>query len=166
MIRWFQYSVFCPILRMHGHREPRGEFVVGHIGGPNELWSYGPVAEQILTHYLALRTRLADYIQAQMDHASLTGIPPMRPLFIDYPSDDASWSVEDQYLFGPDILVAPVASPGARSRDVYLPAGSSWCDPVTGTSHEGGVIVTVPTPLERIPVFVRAGLQLDPLGHD
>jgi alpha-D-xyloside xylohydrolase len=157
MIRWFQYSVFCPLLRMHGHREPRGEFVVGHNGGPNELWSYGPAAEKILTAHLELRTRLAGYIQAQMDHASATGLPPMRPLFVDYPQDAASWEVEDQFLFGPDLLVAPITEAGARSRGVYLPAGSTWCDPVTGASHEGGVTVTAHAPLERIPVFVRAG---------
>jgi alpha-D-xyloside xylohydrolase len=160
MVRWFQYSVFCPMLRLHGHREPRDPWMVGHNGGPNELWSFGPEAEKILTDYLGLRTRLAGYIHDQMELASATGLPPMRPLFLDYPQDDTAWGIEDQFLFGPDLLVAPITEAGARERRVYLPAGATWLDPATGARHEGGTTVTAPAPLKRIPVFVRAGADV------
>jgi alpha-D-xyloside xylohydrolase len=80
----------------------------------------------------------------------------MRPLFVDFPDDPPSWTVDDQFLFGPDVLVAPVAEPGVREREVYLPPGT-WVDAATGTEHSGGTMVTVAAPIERIPVFVRAG---------
>jgi alpha-D-xyloside xylohydrolase len=156
VIRWFQYAVFCPLLRMHGHREPRGAFGTGHTGGPNELWSFGQQAYQILTAQLHLRERLRGYILAQMDIASRTGLPPMRPLFVDFHDDPRCWDIDDQYLFGPDLLVAPILTLGARTREVYLPAGPTWTDPGTGQTYDGGQTVQVPAPLDRIPVLVRA----------
>jgi alpha-D-xyloside xylohydrolase len=157
LIRWFQYAVFCPLLRLHGHREPRGDFGANHSGGDNEIWSYGDEAYAILAQQLRLRERLGDYILAQMHEASVSGLPPMRPLFVDYPRDRASWHVEDQFLFGPDLLIAPVVRAGARARQVYLPAGASWTDTATGCDYKGGQTITVLAPLERIPVFARVG---------
>ena len=116
VVRWFQYAVFCPILRMHGHREPRGHFNAGHSGGPNELWSFGDEAYGILVEQLALRGRLHDYLMGLMHEAASTGLPPMRPLFVDFPEDPEAWHVEDQFLLGPDLLVAPVLTLGARKR--------------------------------------------------
>lgn len=160
MIRWFQYSVFCPVLRMHGHREPRGAFAAGHSGGPNELWSYGEQAYRILVDQLRLRGRLHDYVMAQMAEASRIGLPPMRPLFVDFPDDPAAWLLDDQFLFGPDLLVAPVLALSARERDVYLPEGSSWTDTATGEVLAGGQALTAHAPLERIPVYARAGASV------
>jgi alpha-D-xyloside xylohydrolase len=157
MIRWFQYGVFCPLFRLHGHREPRGGFGVGHSGGPNEVWSYGEQAYEIIADQLRLRERLREYILEQMSDASSRGLPPMRPLFVDYPADDHAWEVDDQFLFGPDLLIAPVTEYGVRSREVYLPAGTSWTDTATGVEHTGGQTVVATAPLERIPVYVRAG---------
>jgi alpha-D-xyloside xylohydrolase len=84
----------------------------------------------------------------------------MRPLFVDFPQHAASWAVEDEFLFGPDILVAPVTEPGARSREVYLPAGRTWTDAWTGAAYEGGRTLTVEAPIERIPVFTTQGAEL------
>jgi alpha-D-xyloside xylohydrolase len=156
MVRWFSYGVFCPLLRLHGHREPRQGFGAGHSGGPNEVWSYGETAYHIITDHLRLRERLRPYISAQMAEAARTGLPPMRPLFIDFPHDPRAWFVEDEFLFGPDVLVAPITEYGARSREVYLPAGATWTDVATRAEHAGGTVLQADAPLERIPVFVRA----------
>ena len=156
MIRWFSYGVFCPLLRMHGHREPRQGFGAGHSGGPNEVWSYGEQAYAIITSQLRLRERLRDYIGEAMAQAAHTGLPPMRPLFVDFPGDPAAWEVDDAFLFGSSLLVAPVTEPGARSRVVYLPGDATWIDVATREQYPGGTTVHADAPLERIPVFARA----------
>ncbi|MFI9380066.1 TIM-barrel domain-containing protein [Kutzneria sp. NPDC052558] len=157
MVRWFQFAVFCPILRLHGHREPRTfSGPVGTGGGPNELWSYGPDAEQAMTRALHLRERLRPYLHEHL--AQRNGLPLMRPLLLEFPDDPVSWTVEDQFLFGPDLLVAPVTEPGARTREVYLPAGAKWSHHQREggpTSHSGGAWITVDAPLDTIPLFVR-----------
>lgn len=157
MVRWFQFGVFCPLFRLHGDREPRTPTSYAQTGGPNEVWSYGEEAYGIISGLLRLRERLRPYIHEQMRLAAESGLPPMRPLFVDFPGDPRAWEVDDVFLFGPDVLVAPVTSPGARSREVYLPAGTSWVDAATGAVVEGGTTVTAAAPLERIPVFTRAG---------
>ncbi|TLS47876.1 glycoside hydrolase family 31 protein [Streptomyces montanus] len=160
MIRWFQYGVFCPLFRLHGDREPRMPWGYAQTGGPNEVWSYGEEAYEILSAQLFLRERLRPYLHEQMRVAAVDGVPPMRPLFVDFPRDEASWTVEDQFLFGPDILVAPVTEPGARHREVYLPAGRTWTDAWTGRTHEGGRTLIAEAPIERIPVFTAQGSDL------
>ncbi|NJP46458.1 glycoside hydrolase family 31 protein [Actinacidiphila epipremni] len=160
LVRWFQFGVFCPILRLHGHREPRTSHgMVGDGGGPNEVWSYGSQAYGILTGLLRLRERLRPYVHAHLRDGERTGIPLMRPLLLEFPGDPVAWEVEDQFLFGPDILVAPVTRAGARERRVYLPAGAQWRDAHTGRRYPGGDHVTVDAPLERIPLFVRGDAE-------
>lgn len=161
MIRWFQFGVFCPLFRLHGDREPRTPTSSAQTGGPNEVWSYGEQAYGIISELLHLRERLRPYIHEQMRAASATGLPPMRPLFVDYPDDSGAWQVEDEFLFGPDILVAPISRAGQRSREVYLPLGARWVDAFDGTVTEGGVSVSVDAPIERIPVFLREGAEVN-----
>jgi alpha-D-xyloside xylohydrolase len=151
IVRWFQYGAFCPLFRLHGMRQPT---VGWDVGGPNEVWSFGDEAYGIIRDLLFLRERLKPYILAQMAAAAETGTPPMRPLFFDFPADPACSAVEDQFMFGPDILVAPVVQQGVTGRSAYLPAGD-WYDAWTGEAHAGGVTLTVSAPLARIPVFVR-----------
>ena len=91
----------------------------------------------------------------QMKLAHEKGTPPMRPLFFDFPDDLQSWPVEDEFMFGPDLLVAPVLNEGARSRDVYLPAGASWRDAWTHEIFTGGQWLTTEAPLDRIPLYLR-----------
>lgn len=168
LIRWFQYGVFCPITRLHGYRLPTGEWSEGEdtgtfdfdTCGPNEIWSYGEEAYPILKELLLLRERLRPYVMKQMKNAHDAGTPPMRPLFFDFPEDAKSWEVEDEFMFGPDILVAPVLSAGARSRSVYLPAGATWRDAYTGKIHEGGSTIEREAPLEVIPLFLKNGADV------
>ena len=157
LVRWFQFGAFSPIFRMHGHRLPH---VNDFAGGPNEVWSFGDEAYAILRDYLGLRERLRPYVMSLMRAAHDDGMPPMRPLFLEYPGDPTSYQVEDQYLFGPDLLVAPILEHGARSRTVYLPEGSTWTDAWTRAAHHGGRTIEVEAPLERIPLFLRDGARL------
>jgi alpha-D-xyloside xylohydrolase len=160
MVRWFQYGVFCPLFRLHGDREPRLPTGYAMTGGPNEAWSYGAAAYERIASAMRLRERLRPYIHDQMREAALRGTPPMRPLFVDFPDDPGAWLVEDQFMFGPDLLVAPVLTPGARGRDVYLPAGRTWVDAATGERHAGGRAVAVPVSPDRIPVFSPEGAKV------
>ncbi len=158
LLRWFQYAVFCPLFRLHGHRSLKIDAdTMLFSGGPNEVWSFGDEAYEIIKRLLFLRERLRPYVMAQMKVAQEKGIPPMRPLFFDYPHDAACARVDDQFLFGPDILVAPVLHAGERGRDVYLPGGASWTDAWTGESLTGGQRIHAEAPLDRIPVYLRGG---------
>src|SRR6202000_1979247 len=116
MVRWFQYGAFCPLFRLHGFRDPRMPLGAEMTGGPNEVWSYGDDALALIEQTLRLRERLRPYLLAQLRGAHERGLPPMRPLFVDFPSDRSAWSVDDEFLLGPDVLAAPILQPDARSR--------------------------------------------------
>jgi alpha-D-xyloside xylohydrolase len=161
LVRWFEYGAFCPLFRIHGDRLPNAAMGKDMTGGPNEIWSFGEEACLILTSYILLRERLRPYLHVQAKEASRTGIPVMRPLLLEFPNDERCWDVDDQFLFGPDLLVAPVLEQHASERSVYLPAGTDWTDVWTHAREPGGAVVTAATPLERIPLFLRDGAQLD-----
>jgi alpha-D-xyloside xylohydrolase len=108
-----------------------------------------------MSRYLRIRENLRPYIQRQMVAAHRKGTPVIRPLFYDFPRDEPCWNIEDQYMFGPDIMVAPVLAAGMHSRPVYLPPGDTWRDLLTDQIWSGGAWIEVDTPLETIPVFVR-----------
>lgn len=161
IIRWFQYGAFCPVFRMHGDREPHFD-PLGVSGGgmcasgaANEVWSYGEEAYDIFTKYMFIREGIKPYITELMQQAHMNGTPPKRPLFYDFPNDAEAWTVEDQFMFGPDLLVAPVLYEGERTRRVYLPAGAAWKDAYNKTSYKGGSWIDCNSPLETIPVFVK-----------
>ncbi|SNX52868.1 glycoside hydrolase family 31 protein [Thermoanaerobacterium sp. RBIITD] len=170
IIRWFQYGTFCPIFRLHGYRLPTGENISDgdtdihdvDTCGPNEVWSFGEEAYEIIKDLLFLRERLRPYIMEQMKAAHEKGTPPMRPLFYDFPNDNEAWNIEDQFMFGPDILVAPVLYEGARSREVYLPSGTEWRDVNSGLVYDGGQYIKCDAPLKIIPLFTRkeASIQI------
>ncbi len=168
VVRWFQFAAFCPLFRLHGVREPAPLGGSGQTGAPNEVWSFGEEAYDLIREQLALRERLRPYVLAQMATASATGIPPMRALFLEFPGEEPAWEVRDEYMFGPDVLVAPVTAHGARERDVYLPEGASWLDAWTGERLERSGWVRANAPLERIPVYLREGggfRDLSPAGR-
>jgi len=161
LIRWFQFAAFSPVMRIHGVNQPFSE-IEGQItgtGAPNEVWSFGDEAYGIMSRYLNIRERLRPYIQKHMDIASEDGTPVMRPLFYDFPNDEKSYTIEDQYMFGPDVLVAPVLEAGARNRTIYFPPGSRWKDALTGDTFAGGQSIDYPVSIENIPVFTRNGFE-------
>jgi alpha-D-xyloside xylohydrolase len=162
IVRWFQYGVFCPLFRLHGWRDSsltNPEACDPTRGGPNEVWSFGERAYKIIRELLFLRERLRPYIMEQMKLASRKGTPPMRPLFFDFP-DSAAQVLDDQFLFGPDLLVAPVLHAGETKRKVYLPAGATWTDAWTGKKLKGGRTISAAAPLERVPLYLRNGRKL------
>ncbi len=162
LIRWFQYGVFCPVFRLHGFRQDsEGDARLGRDflfgGADNEIWSFGPEVEARLIACLALREQLRPYLTAQMKAAHETGLPPMRPLFVDFPDDPDAIAIDDQFLLGPDLVVAPVLEAGAATRRLYLPKGTDWQDAWTGAEIEGGTWHEATAPIDRIPVFCRTG---------
>ena len=166
LVRWFEYGAFCPVMRLHGYRMPY-QPQYGSTGGaacvsgaPNEIWSYGKDVEKILERYIRIRENMRPYVRDLMRQAHEKGTPVMRPLFYDYPEDAASWDIEDEYMFGPDILVAPVTESRQSEREVYLPKGSTWTNAWTGETIEGGVRICVNTPLEQIPLFTTNGYKI------
>lgn len=160
IVRWFQFGLFCPLFRLHGNRLPGMDDGAAWSGGPNEVWSFGDAAYEIIKPLLFLRERLKPYILKQMKMAHEKGIPPMRPLFFDFPDDSTSWEIEDQFMFGPNLLVAPILFESAKSRSVYLPAGNSWRDAWTKEKYKGGQQIDADAPLERIPLYLRGDAQL------
>lgn len=164
VVRWFQYGAFCPLFRLHGDREPRTPVGWDMTGGPNEVWTYGDKAYAIIKDVMLMRERLRPYLHEQLDKAASDGLPAMRPLFVDFPGDERAWTIEDQLMFGPDVLVAPVVEAGARSRPVYLPTGARWTHAWTGQVHEGGSVIGQDAPLSEIPVYLRDGAAVPVVG--
>lgn len=159
--RWFAWGTFCPVMRLHGDREPR-QPQYGTTGGAsccsgadNEVWSYGEEVYEICKKYMEYREQMRPYTRKLMEEAHEKGTPVMRTLFYMYPEDAACWEVEDEYMYGPDVLVAPVLHAGQEKRSVYLPQGDDWVESFTGREYAGGQKVEADTPLDVIPVFVR-----------
>jgi alpha-D-xyloside xylohydrolase len=150
-VRWFQYNTFTPTLRIHGQRPATA------------IWDYGKAAEPVLAQYLKLRYALIPYLYAMGHQTYTSGAPFMRGLFMDFPNDPKVADMGDEYMFGPAFLVAPVTEQGATSRSVYLPAGADWYDYWTNERHAGGQSVTTAAPIDKIPLFVRAG-SIVPMG--
>jgi alpha-glucosidase len=149
--RWFQFGAFCSVFRAHGHTWR------DHLP-----WSYGEEIEAICRRYLELRYQLMPYTYTLAWQAHREGLPLMRPLVLNYPDDPRVWDLGTQYLWGDDLLVAPVSRAGATHWPVYLPAGT-WYDFWSHESYQGPCSVTVATPLDRLPLFVRSG-AIVPLG--
>lgn len=152
--RWFEFGTFCPIFRTHGHR----------ANDENELFSYGPVTP-ILVTYDKLRYRLLPYIYSLAWNVTNADGTIMRPLVMDWRSDEKVWNIGDQFMFGPSILVNPVTQEGAASRWLYLPPATAWYDFWTGSKTLGDQRIEASAPLDRIPLYVKAGSIL-PLGPE
>ena len=175
-LRWFQFGAFCTLFRCHGRnwklRLPWG-WNTGD-SGPMEIRNYDGAAlpdasqlhnaqvEPICRKYLELRYRMLPYLYSAVRECATTGMPVMRALWLHYPDDPLAVSRGDEYLWGRDVLVAPVVEQGARSRVLYLPRGT-WYDFWTNDRVEGGREITRAVDLETIPFYVRAGAIL-PLG--
>ena len=144
MVRWYQYGVFTPIFRTHGHRPN------------NEAWTIGGDSYRHIRAAMLLRERLTSVCNG----ANEAGHRPWfatnaTGLFLILPMIHGFADIEDQFLFGSDLLVAPITTYGARRRSVYLPAGIGWTDAWTGQKWVGGEVIEAKAPIEHIPVYVR-----------
>jgi alpha-D-xyloside xylohydrolase len=153
-LRWFQFGAFSPLFRSHG------EVVKREI---NEISPAGSPMRESMVWYDQLRYRLMPYIYSTAAETHYESGSIMRGLVMDFPNDDAVKNINDQYLFGHSMLVAPVYVYGARERSVYMPKGANWYDLYTGELHKGGSTATIKAPETRMPVLVKAG-AIVPVG--
>jgi alpha-glucosidase/alpha-D-xyloside xylohydrolase len=172
--RWFQFSAFCGSFRSHGRiwrlRTPWGwgladmGFVEGQRDLPAQSELNNPAIEPIAKRYAELRYQLMPYTYTLAREAHDAGLPLMRTLWLHYPDDKLARAQSQQFLWGRDLLIAPVYEKGATSRDVYLPAGA-WYDWWDHSRHEGGKTVTRQVDLAMMPIYVRAGsiIPFDPV---
>jgi alpha-glucosidase/alpha-D-xyloside xylohydrolase len=173
-VRWFQFGAFCPLFRSHGRvwtlRLPWGwnqGAPTGDVANETrftipEAEYHNPAVEPICKKYLELRYRMMPYLYSAVRECTQSGMPIMRALWLHYPNEPAAVASGDEYLWGRDILVAPVVEKGATERKLYLPHGA-WYDFWTNEKHEGGRDVTRQVDLETIPLYVRAG-AIVPMG--
>ena len=158
MCRWFQFSTFSPLLRLHGVRQPDHWTDDGlYSGADNELWSFGDEVYEVLKHYLDVREAIKPYLKQVMQEAHEMGDPAIRGMFYEFPEDEVCYTLKRQYMLGSDMLVAPVMYEGAKTTKVYLPKGESWVDAWTKQEYEGGQWLEKDTPIDVIPVYVRKG---------
>ena len=156
MTRWYQFGAFCPLFRVHGQFPYR------------EIYNTAPEehpAYQSMLYYDRLRYRLLPYIYSLSGMTWLQDYTIMRGLVMDFTADTAVRRINDEYLYGPALLIAPVTSYQQRNRPVYLPAGQGWYDLYSGHYTTGGQTINADAPYERIPVFVKEGSIL-PFGPD
>jgi alpha-glucosidase len=152
LVRWTQAGALTPFFRNHSAQGTRAQ----------EPWAFGPAIEADVKAAIELRYRLLPYLYTCFRDAAQTGLPLMRPMLLDYAAEPVAHTLADQYLFGPDLLVAPVCRPSHRHRTVWFPPGC-WHDFHTGAVHEGPGFQVVDAPLRQLPLFVRGGAAL-PVG--
>jgi len=148
--RWLQAAALTPFLRSHSESG----------SNPHEPYSFGAEFTPINRASVELRYRLLPYLYTLFQEHTRTGAPVMRPLWFEYPNDQRAYTIEDQYLVGRDLLVAPVVVESATKRRVYFPHGDNWVDWWTGKTYEGGRDAEVEAPLDRLPLFARAGATI------
>jgi alpha-D-xyloside xylohydrolase len=151
--RWYQWSTFCPILRIHG-------------GGVNtEIWNWLSATQPNLIASDKLRYSMLPYNYSVAWQTTSQRYTPMRALMMDFPSDQVALGISNEFMFGPAFLVNPVTTAGATTRSVYLPKGTNWIDFWTGVNFNGGQIITSAAPIDHLPLYIRAG-SIVPLGPD
>ncbi|MET9173951.1 TIM-barrel domain-containing protein [Streptomyces misionensis] len=145
--RWVQLGTFQPVDRLHGNHADRLP------------WQYGPASDASAEKFLNLREDLVPYTYSLSEQANRTGTPVVRPTYVQYPeSQDAYATAGSEYFYGPDVLVAPVTTPGeSATTSVWFPAGSSWTDYFTGKTYAGGTTQKITTGLDSMPVFIKSG---------
>lgn len=165
LIRWFEFGTFCPVMRIHGCRLPGKDIInkKGEVrewtGADNEIWSYGEENYKIMLKYINIRELMRDYTRSLMKEAHLKGTPVIRALFYEFPEDKTCYDITDSYMFGADLLIAPVCHKHKTERNVYLPEGALWVNASDGKEYKGGVWYKVPASISVIPVFLREGRQ-------
>ena len=143
--RWLQFGAFCPMFRVHGTSKPK------------EMWRFDEATQKILIAYDQLRYHLLPYIYSVSWQVTSGGGTMMRPLVMDFRADTNVFNIPDQFLFGPALMPCPVVKAGASTRGVHLPAGAAWTDFWTGNTYPGGRNIEAASPIDTMPLFVRAG---------
>jgi alpha-glucosidase len=154
LVRWYQVGFLTPFCRNHAAIE----------SPDHEPWRFGKYYEDIVRKYLKLRYRLLPFLYTTLEQAHRTGVPLFRPLLLNYQDDENVLGIDDEFMIGDDLLVAPILKPNLTARLVYLPAGV-WYDYWTGASQEGGRMIRVEAQLETVPMYVRGG-AIVPLGPE
>jgi alpha-glucosidase len=149
-IRWLEFCSFVPFFRTHSF----------DLIAPREPWTYGEPYTSMARSIINQHYRLLPYLYTLAESTSRTGAPILAPLVYYFPADAQTYTQDQEFMLGPSLLVAPVIQQGASTRSVYLPAGSNWIDYYSDSNFSGGQTVTASAPLERIPLFVRAGAIL------
>lgn len=149
LARWTQLGAFLPFFRNHSEMKSIRQ----------EPWAFGAETEAIARKYIRLRYRWLPYLYGLFREANRTGLPVMRPLFLEFPEDARTQAIADQFLLGSHVLVAPIARPKQTKRLVYLPEGN-WTDYWTGERLAGGRHVIADAPLDTLPLYVREGAML------
>jgi len=149
LVRWNQLGAFLPFFRNHASL----------LSPPQEPWAHGEPYLSLNRSAIEMRYRLLPYLYTATWQCAQTGLPIARPLALAYPDDSHALTLDDEFLCGDALLVAPVCEPGAASRQVYVPTGE-WFDFWTGQRYSGPQTLTAAAPLERIPLYVRAGAVL------
>ncbi len=171
LIRWFQFGTFCPVMRIHGCRQPAKQIInkAGEVrewtGADNEIWSFGDEAYEIMKKFIFIREKMRDYTRSLMKEAYENGSPVIRALFYEFPEDKDCFDITDEYMYGADILVAPVCHEGAKGREVYLPKGANWTAAGDGKVYEGGQKLYFEAKLDTLPVLLRNGKQRYLIGE-
>jgi alpha-D-xyloside xylohydrolase len=156
--RWFQFSAFCPMFRVHGTGQNSG------TGIGKEIYRFPEEPRKNLLAMLDLRYRLLPYIYSAAWRVTNDGYTMMRPLVMDFAGDPKALDIPDQFMFGPGIMACPVTTQGATARTVYLPqTAGGWYDFWTGARKEPGTTLDAPAPIAQLPLFIRAGTIL-PMG--
>ena len=165
IVRWFQFGLFCPVMRLHGTRNKqsycidRNPGIICPGGGYNEIWHFGEENYPIIKNLILLRQRLKPYILKCAERSSDTGEPIMRPMFFDFPEDENCHKLSDQYMFGSDILFAPIVEQGQTERSVYLPEGR-WIRTSDKSVRDGGRFVNEKAEISEFIAFVREGAEV------
>ena len=158
IVRWFQFGLFSPVMRIHGSRPRHGEKTPGLLepsGDPNEIWSFGERNFEILKDLIFLREKLRPYIKNQMNTAREKGYPIIRPMFFHYPDDEICYTLESQYFFGDDIIFAPIVNKGQTEKEVYIPDGE-WILTKDGKTYTKGTYI-IKAEIDEFIAFVRKG---------
>ena len=162
IVRWFQFGLFCPIMRLHGTRLNQSYYVdeapdvMVKGGGYNEIWHFGEENYRTIEKLINTRIKMRDYTLSLARDAHENGAPMMRPMFFEFPDDPKCYELWDQYMYGPDILFAPIYNEHQTDREVYLPAGE-WVSVLDGRIYQGGASISIHAEIDQYIAFVRKG---------
>ncbi len=171
LMRWFQFGLFCPVMRLHGTRLYQSYYVdeapdvMVKGGGYNEIWHFGDENYPVLKKMIETRQKMRPYTLKLAKEAHEHGWPMMRPMFFEFPDDSKCYDLWDQYMYGADILFAPIYNEGQTDREVYLPEGE-WISVIDGKEYKGGQTVAMHAEVSQYIAFVKKGSEVISVFED